>query len=202
MAETVVFLFGVVMISLSGVMAPGPMTAATICLGVRHKNAGLLIAVGHGLVEMPLVLLLVYELGDILGSTGAEKIITISGGVVLLLMGIMMLKTPPEEKVDTRSVKTPLMTGIVLSATNPYFIVWWLTVGLKLALQASRISFVVLLLFIAVHYLCDFIWLGALSMASHKGAKIFGDRMAKTVMVICALVMIAFGGIFFLNAVL
>jgi threonine/homoserine/homoserine lactone efflux protein len=44
-------------ISLTGVIAPGPVTAITITRGMRRRDAGLLIAVGHGMVEMPMILL-------------------------------------------------------------------------------------------------------------------------------------------------
>lgn len=50
------FLFTAVIISLSGVMAPGPMTTVTISKGSKSPYAGALIAVGHGIVEFPLCL--------------------------------------------------------------------------------------------------------------------------------------------------
>lgn len=37
-------------ISLSGVMAPGVITAATLAAGTRNPHAGALVAVGHGIV--------------------------------------------------------------------------------------------------------------------------------------------------------
>ncbi|GAH55236.1 unnamed protein product, partial [marine sediment metagenome] len=49
------FLFSAVGISLTGVMLPGPLTAATIAKGYGDKNAGALIAVGHAVIEIPLI---------------------------------------------------------------------------------------------------------------------------------------------------
>ena len=55
------FLGQVVVISLSGVMAPGPVTAAAIGMGARSRYAGMLLAIGHGIVEFPLMILIVLE---------------------------------------------------------------------------------------------------------------------------------------------
>ena len=54
MGELAVFLFKAFVISLSGVLAPGPMTAAAVGHGVRSRHAGALMAVGHAVVEFPL----------------------------------------------------------------------------------------------------------------------------------------------------
>jgi len=49
------FLVSAVGISLTGVMLPGPMTAATIAKGYSDRNAGALIAIGHAVIEIPLI---------------------------------------------------------------------------------------------------------------------------------------------------
>ena len=63
----VVFLLKPVVVSLSGVMAPGPVTAATFVAGSRRRHAGLWIALGHAVVEVPLMLLLAAGMGEFLG---------------------------------------------------------------------------------------------------------------------------------------
>ena len=60
------FLVQVVTISLSGVMAPGPVTAAANAMGARNRFAGAIIAVGHGIVEFPLMILII---------VGADKLL-------------------------------------------------------------------------------------------------------------------------------
>ena len=62
------FLVSAVAISLSGVIAPGPVTAATLAAGARHRHAGVMIALGHAIVEVPLILLLVGGVASILDS--------------------------------------------------------------------------------------------------------------------------------------
>ena len=49
--ELLLFLFQVFGISLSGALAPGPVTAAAITLGARHRFAGTLMALSGDAVE-------------------------------------------------------------------------------------------------------------------------------------------------------
>ena len=55
----ITFLLTATAISLSGVLAPGPMTAATLAAGTRSRHAGAIIALGHGVVEFPLMLVII-----------------------------------------------------------------------------------------------------------------------------------------------
>ena len=59
-----VFLGSVMLISLSGVLMPGPLFAVTIQKSAKSKIAGALIAVGHGLVEFPLMFLIYFLLSQ------------------------------------------------------------------------------------------------------------------------------------------
>jgi len=80
------FLFQVSVISLSGVMAPGPVTAAAIAIGARSRHAGALIAFGHGAVELPLIILIVFGAGRLLKLPAAQIVIGLAGGAFLLVM--------------------------------------------------------------------------------------------------------------------
>ena len=51
------FLVEAVLISLTGVLAPGPITVATMVAGTRRPHAGALVALGHAVVEFPLMIL-------------------------------------------------------------------------------------------------------------------------------------------------
>ena len=59
------FLIQTILISLSGVMAPGPITAVTIGKGSVSPYAGALVAVGHGIVEFPLMAAVYFGAGYI-----------------------------------------------------------------------------------------------------------------------------------------
>jgi threonine/homoserine/homoserine lactone efflux protein len=196
------FLVQVIVISLSGVMAPGPVTAAAIGMGARSRYAGMLLAIGHGIVEFPLMILIVLGMGRILKLPSAQIAIGLAGGAFLLMMGIGMLKSLHSAQIqETKVTKSaPLLAGIILSAGNPYFLFWWATVGLALATTATGMGIWAFALFAVVHWLCDFIWLGALSWASFKGTGLFGARSQRIVLMICAVALFFFGLFFIYNA--
>jgi len=196
------FLIEVVVISLSGVMAPGPVTAAAIGMGTRSRYAGPLIAVGHGIVEFPLMILIVLGAGKILKLPAAQIIIGSAGGAFLLIMAIQMLKSlrSTEEQQVTVTKSAPVLAGLILSAGNPYFLLWWATVGLSLATTATGIGIWAFVVFAIVHWLCDLIWLSALSWASFKGSALLGPRGMRIVLMICSAALFVFGLFFIYNA--
>ena len=200
--ELIFFLAKVVGISLSGVMAPGPITAATIATGARNRFAGALMAVGHGVVEFPLIILITLGMDAILKSTTTKIVIGFAGGMFLLFMAIQMIRSlsrTQEQPVKvTRS--GPLVAGIVLSAGNPFFLIWWASVGLNLAMTAANFGIWAFALFAIVHWLCDLIWLSALSLASFKGSVLLGPRRQKKVLLVCSLTLFGFGLFFIYNS--
>ncbi len=183
-------------------MAPGPVTAAAIGMGTRSRYAGMLIAVGHGIVEFPLMVLIVLGLGRILKLPTAQIIIGLAGGAFLLIMAIQMLKSlrATEEQQTKTTKSTPVLTGIILSASSPYFLLWWATVGLTLATTATGIGIWAFVIFAIVHWLCDLIWLSVLSWASFKGSVLLGPRGMRIVLMICSVALLVFGLFFIYNA--
>lgn len=203
MLEIILFLSSVFVVSISGAMAPGPVTATIITLGIRKKYAGTFMAIGHGIIEVPLFLLVVFGLGNFLNTTPAKIAIGLAGGLVLLWMGYMMFKDARNASLQTSDnvkAKSPVIAGIILSASNPYFLIWWITVGMRLATDARAFNKVVLALFIIVHWSVDLIWFQALSFASHKGAEIMTEKHLRAVLSICAFALIAFGIYFIYDA--
>jgi threonine/homoserine/homoserine lactone efflux protein len=189
------FLLSAVLISLSGVMAPGAITAATLAAGTRSRHAGALIALGHAVVEMPLILLLAAGIGAFFKSPAVKAGIGLVGGAVLVLMGVQLLLSLRKSQTDSEATveRRPFMTGIVLTGANPYFLVWWATIGLALATQATEYGAAALVVFGVVHWLCDLVWLEVLSVAAFQGSQAFGSRSQKIISVICAVVLLGFG---------
>jgi len=196
------FLFQVFVISLSGVLAPGPVTAAAISMGARSKYAGALIAIGHALIEFPLMVLIMLGMDKLLKSTNTQIIVSLAGGVLLLVMAIQMLANLKSTAVlNGKTPKArPVLTGLVLSVSNPYFLLWWATVGMALATKATQLGIWAFGLFAVVHWLCDCTWLQVLSWASFKGSNLFGRRSEQIVLVICSLALFLFGLFFVYTA--
>jgi len=197
------FLLQVIVISLTGVMAPGAVTAATLAQGSRHRWAGVWLAIGHGIVEIPLIFFLILGLGTVLKMDAVKIIIGIIGGVFLVYLGIITLREPVSAGPNTKKSRTggPIFTGLVLSATNPYFLFWWATVGLNLALQAKELGLYAILIFAAVHWSCDLIWLTILSFTAFHGTNILSLQIQKWILAFCGIAMAAFGFKFLYGAI-
>jgi len=204
MSELFVFLGSALVISLSGVMAPGVLTAATISAGTQRRHAGALVAVGHAIFEWPLVVLIVLGVGQFLKQPDVRVGIGLAGGVFLIFMGIGMLRSAKKPATaDDPAVKTgrhPLVMGIVLTGSNPLFLLWWATVGLALATQAVELGILAFVLFVIIHWLLDLIWLEILSQAAHRGTRAIGPKAQQVVLGICGAALLFFGGKFLFSA--
>ncbi|OQA03269.1 MAG: leucine export protein LeuE [Planctomycetes bacterium ADurb.Bin401] len=167
-------------------------------------------------------------IGFIFEYPAAKTSIGLIGGAYLLWMGWQMFKTclPLQgrdsngagssivrdslrsDSVDNGAVSLavagtatrPFMTGLVLSATNPYFILWWATVGLNMAKDAASFGFLAVVLFAIVHSLCDMTWLELISFTSYKGTKLLNDTNQKYILIFCAAAIIFFGFYFIIKS--
>jgi threonine/homoserine/homoserine lactone efflux protein len=198
------FLLKAVGISLSGVLAPGPITAATLAAGVRTPHAGALIALGHAAVEVPLMLLIVAGAGAVFNIPSVKLGIGLAGGAFLLVLGSQLLASVRKADVveDASDGRHPFLTGVVLTAANPYFLLWWATVGLALATDAVSLGIVAFVLFALLHWLCDLIWLEILSFGSYTGTEVMGGRLQQIVLVVCGVALLVFGALFLKDACL
>lgn len=194
----IAFLIMAVVVSLSGALAPGPITAAVLAAGTRSRHAGALTALGHAVIEFPLMVLIVAGLGAVFSQPLVRLGIGGVGGLFLALMGIQLMLTARTATATAAAsgARGPFLTGVVLTAANPYFLIWWATVGLALATRAVQFGVLGFVLFGIVHWLCDLVWLEALSLASHKGTQLIGGRLQQIVLFGCGLMLLFFGGVF------
>jgi len=189
------FLSNVLVISLTGVLAPGPVTAAAIGMGSTNRLAGLFMALGHGIVEFQLMLLLLLGVGRWLKRPSMNIPIGLAGGGFLVFLAVQMFRGlggsgPGPAQAAGNS---PLVAGILLSAGNPYFLIWWATVGLTLITTARTFGLWAFGLMALVHWSCDLVWLTVLSWASFQGSVLLGPRGQQVVLAVCAAAMLAFG---------
>ena len=182
-------------------MLPGPMTAATIAKGYGDKNAGAWIAVGHAVIEVPLIAAIYLGLGHFLGSSQVVNIIYVVGGLALFYLGFRMFRSSSGLLGEVGGLpSSPLVTGIVITGTNPAFYVWWVTVGMALIAGAAEFGLNGILLFTLVHWPCDLAWYQFLSVGTFKSRKWWTQKVQKIVFTVCALILIGFGAWFCASA--
>ncbi|OPY40609.1 MAG: LysE type translocator [Methanoregulaceae archaeon PtaU1.Bin222] len=199
------FLLGL-MIGLTGALVPGPTLVATINASVRGGWAtGLRISAGHALVEACIFVLIILGIGSIGISGQYSTVIAVIGGTALLMFGILTLRSAgsaiPEGKAES-VVANPYLAGFLTSIANPYFWMWWLTVGSALLLTAAQNALYFAVAFLAGHWLADFGWYTVVSASIHQGRKIFDERMYTWVLRVCGLFLMIFGSYYLASAFL
>ncbi|MBD3345680.1 MAG: hypothetical protein GF401_11520 [Chitinivibrionales bacterium] len=197
MPAFILFLFQTVIISMSGVMAPGPMTAMVIGRGNRSPHAGALISLGHGIVEIPLMILLLAGFGHVFSISWIKAATFLVGGIFLFVIAVDLFRSVKSVEIAPKErVSSPVGEGMLLSIGNPYFLVWWATVGMALIDQVRDFGITGFAVFALVHWLCDFVWFYFLSALSYRGGKFFGNVFQKVLFVVCGVALLFFGGMF------
>jgi len=188
------FLLSVVAISLSGVMMPGPLFAVTIAKSYRSQFAGVQIAVGHALVEIPLILLIYFGLARFFQHELVQLTLSVLGGAVLIWLGTGMFRA--RTRVIEMGKDLPynsVVAGVVTTTLNPFFILWWATIGSMLIMKSLNFGITGFALFILIHWLCDLVWLSFVSILVYKTQSLWGKKFQQGLFITCGLLLIGFG---------
>ncbi|MCS7207624.1 MAG: LysE family translocator [Dehalococcoidia bacterium] len=194
-------------VGLSGALSPGPLLAFTIRESARHGwSAGPLVSLGHALLELGVVVILVLGLGRFFQGETARAIIGLVGGGVILWMAWGTVQTALRERPDfhprgdapRRSKGGPILGGVVVSLSNPFWSLWWLTVGAGLLARyypGPLGLWGVGAVYIG-HILSDFVWYSAVALAIATGRRLMTRPVYAGILLACALFLAFMGGLF------
>jgi len=220
-------------VALSGAMMPGPLFTVTVSESSRKgPAAGPLLIVGHGILELALVVALVFGVGPLLKKTPVFVATALLGSIVLLWMAYGMLRSLPRLTLAVqpqqeagllgsiallwmaygmlRSLprltlavqpqqeagRNLVVAGILLSLANPYWTIWWISIGLGYITQSLALGIAGAAAFFAGHIMADFAWYTAVAAAVWKGKRFMSDRAYRGLIAACALFLILFAGMF------
>ena len=186
------------LISLSGVLSPGPLFATNIFYGIKNgSKAGLKIATGHSLIEFPLILAIGFGVLSFEAFPQFRVFITILGALGLFAFAGLQIKTVLRDKKNEKRISNkhnPLIAGMIFTGLNPFFIIWWLTIGFKLISDSIAIwSMAGLLILFGVHVWMDFAWLIGTAFISGKSSRWINGRTYKIILVALSFILIYFG---------
>ena len=189
-------------ISLSGVMMPGPVFAGTVAKGYKDKNAGMQIALGHGVVEFPLVGFIGFGLGSFFEDQRVMIAIGLVGGSVLFYIGYNMIRMRKEvDKTEKYLPYHPLIVGIITTISNPYFFLWWATVGLALIVIALGFGLLAFIVFAVLHWSCDFAFDYLVSYTTFSSKKFWTENVHNILFGTCGAIMIIAGAWFIISPI-
>lgn len=203
MVQLAEFAVAVIIISISGVMSPGPLFAANVAYGLRGgAKTGLKMAYGHTVVELPLVILL--GIGAITLETIPQfrETVALLGAISLFVFaGIQIRSVLKKPTTIFEGKHGPFLAGIMLSALNPFFLIWWFTIGFKLISDSLVLaSFAGIGIMFVFHIWMDYAWLCGVSFLSSKGKKVLSNKNYSIFMIAISCVLIYFGIVFVTEA--
>ena len=190
----------VIVVSASGVLAPGPLFFANLAYGIRHdKWSGIRVAYGHTTVELPLIIILAVGLFTLDTAKKYASAIELIGGIAILAFAGFQIVSIIKQKRghDTPNIagsKDAFIVGIALSALNPFFIFWWLTVGLKLIADSAAFGVIPgLTMLFALHIWMDYAWLASTAYLASKGAFVLKSKYYLTLLLGLTAVLVYYG---------
>ena len=206
MTSVVSVFFSSFLIAFSGAMMPGPLLSATIEKSAKHGAVtGPLFMLGHAVLEILLIVLLFLGVAPLLQSPLFFTVVSILGGLIMGWMGIGMVRGLSSLTLNARNkvpdYKSLVVTGAVLSLSNPYWTVWWATIGLGFILSASKLGYIGVAVFFLGHILADVLWYSAVSLTITRGKKLLNDTAYRVIIGVCAMLLIGFGIMFMIRGI-
>ena len=193
-------LLSVVVISFSGVMMPGPMFAMTLAKGYRNPWAGAQISLGHAVIEVPLILLIYFGFARFFENNIVQLTLSIVGGAMIIWLGIAMFRARAEVARGSKDLPyNAFIAGILTSGLNPFFLLWWATIGAMLIMRFLEFGTIGLIVFIVAHWLCDLIWLSFVSASVYKTRSLWGMKFQQGLFIASSLLLVGFGGWFLIS---
>jgi len=198
----------VIIISVSGAMAPGPLFFLTVTHGVKNgTKTGVLFSVAHSIIEFSLVMMIALGLLSVTNEIVVRIAIGVAGGVALVVFGTIQIRSSLDktDEVDSgnRTLRNLFLIGLASTSLNPYFIVWWLTIGANLILISLEFAGLLgVMIMYACHVWVDYAWLILVSGFAKRGAKILKQKWYRLLIVVFGLILIYFGFFFIMDSLL
>src|SRR4030043_7163 len=138
------------------------------------------------------------------GIPATSFIVALSGALMpgpllpVTVVGVGLLKAPRHGhlELDAKSETGmhPVLAGVLMSAANPYWLIWWLTIGLGYVMFSMKYGWLGVALFFIGHILADFAWYTLVSGAVAQGRRFISDRLYQGFLAGCGVFLFGFGG--------
>ncbi len=205
-------------VGLSGALSPGPLTILAMREGARRGwVAGPFATAGHAVAEGVTIVLLALGLSRYVGSDSLTTTgISLVGGLVLLWMAWTTARSVPTASLAKRvaqvaaddapsaprrdrsfgAFRAVALLGIAVSVANPYWLIWWATVGTKLTVDSLHIGWSGPLAVFLGHIVSDLLWLTFVATLVGSGSRWLGDRAYRGLLGACAAFLLVLGVLF------
>jgi threonine/homoserine/homoserine lactone efflux protein len=183
------------LIGFTGALAPGPTLVATINASLKGDwTAGLKVSLGHIVIETAIFFLIILGLASV--AQPYTTAIAVIGGIALIVFGVLTIGGSRSASLSTAPAQVaadPYMAGLLTSAANPYFWIWWLTAGCAFLIQSLAGGILFAVVFMIGHWGADVSWYVFVSTGVAKGRTILSDTMYHRIMAACGIFLVIFG---------
>jgi threonine/homoserine/homoserine lactone efflux protein len=183
-------------VGLTGAVAPGPMLFATIESSLKTGwSAGPRIVLGHAVLEILICVSILIGMSAIMNES-AIRVMSFIGGVSLCIFGGMIIKNRKNARLEINgsfAVISPALAGIITSASNPYFWLWWLSAGSGLIMEGLKTGIIAAGFFVLGHWIADGFWYSLVSGSFSRGRTLMPDSVYRRILTACGLFLIVFG---------
>jgi len=190
-------------VALSGAMMPGPLLAGVVYeSSQRGVKAGPLMILGHGLGEIGIMAGIFFGITHFVEAPLVLQIISIAGAFIMVYFGVNILRSIPELSLNFETEKTKstnlVLKGLTLSVANPYWSIWWLTIGMGLLLSSKSKGVLAIIVFFLGHIMADLSWYSIVSSAIARGRKFISLKLYKAITALLGIFLI-FLGLYFMK---
>jgi threonine/homoserine/homoserine lactone efflux protein len=189
-------------------------------------SRGPAVVLGHAVVELVTVVGLLFGVSQVVQSPGVKEAVGILGGLVLLWMAygmgrgawrgdvtLELAKRPAQlEPVAVAAgpgvavaatlapspplLSSPVMRGGAVSISNPYWLLWWATVGASFVSQSLALGLAGLVAFYVGHILSDLGWISLVAAVVSTGRRALSQGIYRAIILFCAGVLALLGTYF------
>ena len=191
-------------IGFSGAVMPGPLLALTLKESLnRGKLAALWLSSGHSLCELIIVGALVGGVSRLISVDKIVGPVGIIGGGILIWMAWgafgqagTIAEPAADDSGSPSRVRSLIFGGAAVTISNPYWLLWWLTVGIALVLSATRAGVAGVISFYIGHILSDFVWFGFVGFLVGRRRQMLNAGLYRHIIQACACFLFGFGLLF------
>ncbi|MBD3184729.1 lysine transporter LysE [Candidatus Poribacteria bacterium] len=197
----------------SGAIMPGSLLAITITSVIQLGfMAAIFLMIGHSLLELILVIALTLGLKNVLQNKYVTGTVGVVGGMVLLWFAYGMLTSAysgisaPQAtaaNVQQAGLTGPglVVKGAITSLSNPYWLIWWATIGVTYMMVSLEKKAVGITTFYIGHISSDFVWYSAVALALVLGKQLLSDKIYMGLIIVCGLFLVYLGIYFFYTGI-
>lgn len=190
-------------VALSGAMMPGPMLSTAVAESLRGDwRVGPFMVLGHGILEIALILALVAGLAGFLTQPAVTMAIALVGGIVLIFLGVNMSRDAMQSRLSldmepsaspSKARIHPAVAGVTVSMANPYWWLWWATIGLSYITMAMKSGSLGMASFFGGHISADLAWYSLVTIAVSGGRKFMNPRVYQIILAGCGVFLVGMG---------